>query len=159
MFVPVVLGLSGVLASRWAHDVMYHGVHVATLRMQMIAVVVLALVLFLAPLLLWFGTLSATKRQALLDYGNLVGEHGRLVRRRWILRDPITDDSLLGAQEIGPVADTITLYEAVRKLRVVPIGRSSLLMIALAAGVPMLFVLAIEIPIRELLTGILKTLA
>jgi hypothetical protein len=159
MFAPVVLGLSGVLASRWAHDVMYHGVRVASLRMQMIAVVVMALLLFLAPLLLWFGTLSTAKRQALLDYGNLVGEHGRLVRRRWILRDPITDDRLLGAQEIGPVADTITLYEAVRKLRIVPIGRSSLLVIVLAAGLPMLFVLAIEIPIRELLTSVLKTLA
>jgi hypothetical protein len=159
MFAPVVLGLSGVVASRWAHDVMYHDVHVATLRMQMIAVVVMALLLFLAPLLLWFGTLSKAKRQALLDYGNLVGEHGRLVRRRWILRDPITDDRLLGAQEIGPVADTITLYEAVRKMRSVPIGRSSLLVIVLAAGVPMLFVLAIEIPIRELLMGVLKALA
>jgi hypothetical protein len=44
-------------------------------------------------------------------------------------------------------------------MRAAPIGRSSLLMIVLAAGVPMLLVLAIEIPIRDLLLKLLKTLA
>ena len=159
MFSPVVFGISAVLASRWAHDVLYHGVHVQELRMQMIAVVVLAALLFLAPLALWLPTLRACKRRALLDYGILVGEHGRLVRRRWILHEPVADAELLGAPEIGPVADTLSLYEAVRKMRTVPIGRSSLLAIVLAAGIPMLPVLTIEIPIKELLLGLLKTLA
>jgi hypothetical protein len=35
---------------------------------------------------------------------------------------------------------------------------SSIFVIALAAALPLLFVLAIEIPIKELLTGLLKTL-
>ena len=159
LFSPVVFGISAVLASRWAHDVLYHGVHVQELRIEMVAVVVLALLLFLAPLALWLPPLRACKRQALLDYGALVGEHGRLVRRRWILREPVADAALLGAPEIGPVADTIALYEAVRKMRTVPIGRSSLLPIVLAAVLPMLLVLAIEIPIKDLLLKLLKTLA
>lgn len=159
LFSPVVLGLSGVFASRWAHDVLYHGVHVDSLRLQMGAVVVLSLLLFLAPLLLWLGPLAAAKRNALLEYGALVGEHGRLVRERWILRQKVADDALLGAQEIGPVADTITLYDAVRKMRIAPIGLASALPIALAAALPMLPVLAIEIPIRDLLLKLLKTLA
>ncbi|HEY8153679.1 MAG TPA: hypothetical protein VII72_06075 [Myxococcota bacterium] len=158
MFSPVVFGISAVLASRWAHDVLYHAVHVDTLRLQMIAVVVLALLLFLTPLLLWSAPLRACKRRALLDYGTLVGEHGRLVRRRWILREPVGDAALLGAPEIGPVADTITLYETVRKMRTIPIGRSTLLVIVLAAGLPMLSVLAIEIPIRDLLLKLVKSL-
>jgi hypothetical protein len=154
----VVFAMSAVLASRFGHDVMYHEVHVKTLYPMMIAAVVVSLILFLAPLLLWAPLLGATKRRALLEYGALVGEHGRLVRKRWIQRKPIDDDALLGAQEIGPVADTISLYEAVRKMRAAPIGRSSLLMIALAAAVPMLPVLAIEIPIRQLLLKLVTTL-
>jgi hypothetical protein len=159
LFAPVVFAISAVLASRFGHDVLYHGVHVKELYPQMITTLVIALILFLAPLLLWAPTLAAAKRRGLLEYGSLVGEHGRLVRRRWIQREPIADHSLLGAQEIGPVADTISLYESVRKLRAVPIGRSSLLTILLAAGVPMLAVLAIEVPIRDLLLKLLKTLA
>ncbi len=157
-FSPVVLGISAVLASRWAHDVVYHDVHVASLRLPMIAFCVVVLLLFLTPLLPWLRTLRAVKRRAELEYGALVGEHGRLVRRRWILGEPLADDALLGAPEIGPVADTIPLYEAARKMRTIPIGRRSLLAIALPAAVPLIGVLAIEIPVKDLLLGLLKTL-
>jgi hypothetical protein len=158
-FSPVVLGISAVLASRWAHDVLYHQVHVAELRMPMIAFGVVALVLFLAPLVAWRGALVAAKKRAELEYGALVGEHGRLVRRRWILREPLADDALLGAQEIGPVADTLPLYEAVRRMRTIPLGRRSLLAILVPAALPLLAVLAIEVPVKDLLLGLLKTLA
>ena len=158
LFAPVVLAISAVFASRFAHDVMYHGVHVTALRAQMIALLVISLLVFLAPLALWLGPLRACKRRALLDYGTLVGEHGRLVRRRWILGEPLAEAPLLAAPEIGPVADTISLYEAVRRMRALPIGRSSLLAIGLAAAVPMIPVLAIEIPVRELLKSLLTTL-
>jgi hypothetical protein len=81
-----------------------------------------------------------------------------MVRGRWILGQPPADAALLEAPEIGPVADTVALYEAVKRMRPVPIGRSSLLAIGLASALPMLPVLAIEIPIRELLGQLLKTL-
>jgi hypothetical protein len=158
-FSPVVLGLAAVLASRWGHDVVYHGVHVGSLRMQMIAFVVAVAVLFLAPLLVWLPTLAAAKRRAMLEYGALVGEHGRLVRRRWIARETLADDALLAAPELGPVADVLTLYEAVGKMRAAPLGLRALAAIAVPAALPMLVVLAIEIPLKDLLLGILKAFA
>jgi hypothetical protein len=159
LFGPVVLAISAVFASQFAHDVLYHDVHVTALRAQMITLIVVSLLLFLAPLALWLPPLRAAKRRALLEYAALVGEHGRLVHRRWIEREALAEAPLLAAPEIGPVADTITLYDAVQKMRTVPIGRSALLGIGLAAALPMLPVLAIEIPIRELLMKLLKTLA
>jgi len=42
IFAPVVLALGAVLAARWAHDIIYHDVHVKDLRMQMGAFVVVA---------------------------------------------------------------------------------------------------------------------
>ena len=158
-FSPVVLALSMVLASRWAHEVAFHDVHVAALRMPMIAFAVVVLVLFLAPLLPWQPVLAAAKRRAELEYGALVAEHGRLVRRRWILDEPVGDEPILSAPELGPVADTLSLWEAARKMRTIPIGRRSLLAILLPAALPMLPVLAIEIPVKDLLLGLLKTIA
>ena len=157
-FSPVVFGISAVLASRWAHDVLFHGVHVGSLRMPMIAFGVVMLVLFLAPLLPWQRSLAAAKRRAELEYGALVAEHGRLVRRRWILREPLGDEPILSAPEIGPVADTLPLYESARKMRTLPLGRRSLLAILVPAALPMLAVLALEIPVKDLLLGLLKTL-
>jgi hypothetical protein len=158
-FSPVVFALSATLASRWAHDVVYHDVHVAALRMPMIAFGVVVLLLFLAPLLPWQRPLAAAKRRAELEYGALVARHGRLVRKRWILGESVGDEPLLSAPEIGPVADTLALHEAARKMRTLPIGRRSLIAILLPAAIPLVGVLAIEIPVKDLLLGLLKTLA
>jgi hypothetical protein len=116
------LAISSVLASRLAHEVVYHGVHVQSLKGLMAAFLIVVIGLCVAPLLVFIGPLAAAKRQALLEYGALVGQHGRLVRRRWILGETLDDDSLLEAQEIGPVADTLALYEAVKSMRTAPIG-------------------------------------
>ena len=151
--------LSAVLASRLAHDVIYHGVHVMSLKLEVVVFLILLVILCLTPLMVFIPKLAAAKKQALLDYGALVGEHGRLVHRRWILGESLDDPSLLEAQEIGPVADTVGLYEAVTNMRAAPIGKSAILAVALPAAIPMLALFAIEIPIKEMLLKILGSLA
>ncbi len=157
-FVPVVLAISCVLASRWGHDVMYHGVHVDSLKLVAATFLVLMLIVFHLPLLAFTKPLAAAKRQALLDYGALVGKHGRLVRRRWILGEA-TESDLLSAPEIGPVADTIALYEAVRKMGVSLIGKQTVALVLLPAALPLVFVAAVEVPVKDMLMAVLKAVA
>ena len=83
---------------------------------------------------------------------------GLVLPSRWIEGLPIEDDPILSAPELGPVADTITLYEAATKMRMIPIGRRSLLAVLLPAALPLLPVLAIEVPIGDLLMKVVKTL-
>lgn len=158
VFAPVALAIGVVLAARWAHDALYHGLALSSLRVEMIAFVVVALVVFLLPLAAFAGPLKRAKRQALLDYGALVGRHGRLVRERWIEGKALDDDALLNAPELGPVADVTAAYDAVKAMRTVPIGRTAIVPIAAAAAAPMLAVLAIQVPLTELLLKLLKTL-
>src|SRR5262245_12750405 len=158
VFAPVVMASSAVLAGRWGHDVLYHGAPVQSLFAPMGIFVALSLVLLLSPLLVFAPNLLALKRQGLLTYGALVGRHGRLVERRWVRGETVADDGLLQAPELGPVADTLTLYEAVEKLRPVPIGKQSVVTVAAAAIIPMLPVIAIQVPTKDYLLGILKIL-
>ena len=44
-------------------------------------------------------------------------------------------------------------------MRTLPIGRRSLIAVLLPAAIPLVAVLAIEIPVKDLLLGLLKTLA
>lgn len=152
------LAVSSVVASRLAHDVIYHGVHVKSLQGVLVAVLVLLIILSLLPLMAFVGPLAAAKRQALMEYGALVGRHGRLVRRRWILGETLEDDTLLQAPELGPVADTLALYEAVRNMRVAPVGKAAILGTAAPALVPMLALLSIEVPIKDLLKQVMGIL-
>ncbi len=50
MFVPVVLGISSVFASGWAHQVVYHDVTIASLRIEIIAFVVVVAADFSRPI-------------------------------------------------------------------------------------------------------------
>jgi hypothetical protein len=102
--------------------------------------------------------LLALKRRSLLAYGALVGRHGRLVERRWVRGETVAGDGLLEAPELGPVADTLTMFEAVQKLRPTPIGKQSIAIVAAAALIPMLFVVAIQVPLTNQLLGLLKIL-
>jgi hypothetical protein len=150
--------VSAVLASRLAHNVLYHGVDVQSLKLMLTVFLIVLVGICLAPLLTFVGPLVVAKRRALLEYGILVGDHGRLVRRRWILGDTKVDDPILQAEELGPVADTLTLYEAVRKMHIVPIDKSSLFAIAIPALLPIAALFSIQIPIKDILIKIATTL-
>jgi hypothetical protein len=159
-FAPVVLALSAVLAAGWAHDVVYHDVAVESLKLEAIAFVLLLAVLLLAPLAVFMPVLGRTRRRALLDYAALVSAHGRAVDERWIGRRPLSaaQEQLLCAPEIGPVADTHGLYEAVARMQTVPIDRKSVLAVVVPAVAPMIVVAAQQIPLKTMLLSILKAL-
>ena len=157
-FSLLAFATSAVVASRLAHDVIYHGLTLQSLKVVLTAFVVLVVAICVAPLLALAGPLAAAKRRALLEYGALVGKHGRLVRQRWILGEAPADDALLQAPEIGPVADTLALYEAVGRMKAVPFGKSTLVAIAVPTLVPIVVLLSTQVPIKEVLKKIVGAL-
>ena len=156
---PIGFAIAVPIAGRWAHDAVYHGVDVHTLQAPAIAFVVVQVALALAPLLAFAPRLRVLRRESLAGYGALLAEYGRLVERRWIRRKVVADeDGLLSAPEIGPVADTVALYEVVSKMRPAPISRRSLLPIALASALPLLPVFATQLPVKDVLLKVLAPL-
>ena len=157
-FSPVVLAMSAVIASHWAHQILYHGAHVTDFKLPLAVFVAVMLVMFLGPFLLFAPQLVRLKRRSLLEYGALVGEHGRLVQRRWIFGEPVEDKGLLEAPELGPVVDTLSMYEAVERVRPVPLGTQSVVAIVAPALLPIIPVAAIEVPLKEALLKLLGVL-
>ncbi len=155
-FAPVALALGCVLASRWAHDAVYHGLSLPSLRVEMIGFVVLCVIVFALPLVAFRGPMKRAKKQALLDYGELVGRHGRLVHKRWIEGREVGQPPILEAPELGPIADTAAMYDAVRSMRSMPLGKNSVLPVALAAALPIIAVLALQLPVKQLLLTLMK---
>ena len=93
-----------------------------------------------------------------MEYGALLAEYGRRVDRRWLRREVVDDDGLLSAPELGPVADTISLYQAVAGMRAVPLGRAGLVPVAVAAALPLVLVFAIQIPLKDIVGKLLGPL-
>ena len=157
-FALVSLALSAMLASRWAHEVLHHGASIAAYRHAVIVFVVVWTALLLMPLLAFAPALSRARKRAVLAYSALVGRQGALVHRRWIEGREVPAEPILEAPEIGPVADAAAMYEAVVKMRLVPIGKVSIAGILLPLALPLLVVAALQIPLKELLLKLAKAL-
>ncbi len=159
-FAPFFFGIAVVIAGRWGHDALYHGMSVDDLRFPAVMLVAGSALLGLAPLIVFAGRLMALKRRKLVAVGALLAEYGRLFDRRWMGRETVDDDTqMLSAPEIGPVADTVALYEAVSRMRIVPVSRTSFVPIALAAAVPLVPVFATQMPLKDALLKLLGPLA
>ncbi len=157
-FAPVSFAVSAVLSSQWAHEIVHHGTTLDSLKLPVIAFVVIWSVLLLLPLLALAPALLAAKREALIAYSNLVGEQGRLVHRRWILHETVESAPLLDAPEIGPVTDANAMYEAVKAMRPMPIGTRSIISILVPLALPLVAMVALRVPLKALLLKIVKTL-
>jgi len=91
---------------------------------------------------------------------------GRPVREsRNILRpdqqgscEPVADQTLLEAAEIGPVADTAAIYGTVVAMRPAPIGMRAMVAIMLPIALPMLLAAALQIPLKDIVLKLLKAL-
>jgi hypothetical protein len=152
-FSLLAFATSAVVASRLAHDVIYHGVTVQSLKGVLGAFVCWSLRTSVSRL----SSPSGAPASRPADTAPWSAAR-RLVRRRWILGEKPADDALLQAPEIGPVADTLALYEAVSRMKPVPFGKSTLLGIAVPTLIPILVLISTQVPIKEVLKKIVGAL-
>jgi hypothetical protein len=157
-FAPFSFALAVMLAARWAHEAIYHGVPLMSYALPVATFIVIVAIVVIAPLAVFAPQLLALRRQGLLEYGALVAEHGQLVHRRWIDNEAVPNAELLDAPELGPVADTVSLYAAVENTQPMPVNRRTLAMIFIPILLPMAPLITIEVPLKEAALKLLKTL-
>lgn len=155
-FAPVTVAVSAIIAGQWAHEIGSHGASLEVYTLPLALFVVLWTVFTLLPLLALGPLLLRVRKQAVPAYAALVGEQGRLVYQRWILRQALADVPILDAPEIGPIADAAAMFDAVKHIRVVPVSRTSIVRVLLPLAVPMIVVAAMQVPLVELLLTLAK---
>ena len=156
-FAGFVFALSAVLASEWGYEVKFHAVDIYSFKGALIGFVLIIIVIFVGPLLVFSGCLWRTKRQALSEYSALVARQGRSFHRRWI-EDKVSDEELINNRDIGVQTGLRSSFEVVSHMRPVPVDRTLLLQLAWSVILPMLPVIALKLPIGEVLKKLVKTL-
>ncbi|MGR8999511.1 MAG: hypothetical protein ACU88J_10740 [Gammaproteobacteria bacterium] len=152
----LTFAVAAVVASGWGHDVVYHAHDVHALVRPLAALIIVWLLLLLSPLLVFAPRLMAAKLQGKEDYGRIVGEHGRLVRQRWILNQKVPDEELLEIPGIGSIADANAMYDAVTQMRIIPISKGALIGVLVPLLIPALAVFAIQIPVQGIAAEIAR---
>jgi hypothetical protein len=157
-FALVGLAISATLASQWAHQIVHHGQTLAALKLPAATFVVVWSLLLLVPLVPWIPVLHQARRVALGSYAAMVAEQGRLVRHRWIDGTTKDDSPLLEPPGVGVIADSASMFNAVLSMRSVLVSKMSIGAILAPIVAPMIVVAALQVPIRNMLAGLVKAL-
>lgn len=145
----LVFANTAVFAAAWGGRV-ERGQAMASGLGQVFAVWLAAwLILGLGPLVAFFGRLSRARRIGLGDYDRLALFYVRRFHQRWLTPDPGPD--LLGTADLQSLNDLGGSYRVVDTMRPLPFSLREPLELAIAAGLPMIPLLAAQVPLTKLL--------
>jgi len=118
-------------------EIVYGGVTLATFWYAMAGYVVLVLIVFLLPLIMFSGQMSRAKIRSMHEYSAFAVLHNRLFDEKWVQGRHGKDEVPLGAPEISSLADLAGASDVLYRMRPVPFDPRDAVALTLAALIPM----------------------
>lgn len=145
----LAFALSCVIASNMVKDLALEQHSPETVWFAIAGWMAINLLLFLGPLLVFAGPLYAARERALIDYGRMVTRHHVAFQRKWI-GEARGDEEFTGTSELSAISTVNSCIKALQEMRLVPLDRGAVMQLIVAAGAPMLAVVATLVPMAEL---------
>jgi hypothetical protein len=149
-FAALVFALSCVTASAALQEIVFAGVPLKSMGVPFGGFLALILVIFVGPLAVFAPTLARLRKQSLLAYGMFASRHNRAFEAKWVRREEAGDDAL-GTADVSSLSDLGAVFDSVRAMRVIPVGRESVIPLLVAAVLPWLAVVMTQVPLVEIL--------
>jgi len=115
---------------------------------------VITVAMVLGPLALFSPKLFRAKRRGELSYGELASRHSQLFGQRWFgpaAPEPLGDPSFSSLCDLG------TSYGSICRMRPLPIGRLSLILLLVVCLAPAVPALLAGVPLNDMLVRVVKT--
>jgi hypothetical protein len=157
IFSGLLFALSCVVSSSIIKDLAFERHSLDTVWVALLAWLALSMALFLGPLLAFVGPIYEARERALLEYGRLATHHHLAFHRKWVEQSH-DGEELMGSTDPSSAADLNASVETARGLHLVPVDRAAVLQLLVAAGVPLLAVIANQVPLAEVLQWIFGTI-
>ena len=120
-------------------------------RFLLLGHVVVIMILFVGPLVVFSTKLFEVKTKGVLEYGNLAHEYVWLFHRKWIKREAAESEAIIGSADIQSLADLGNSFEVVRTMRMAPLDyMTTILPLLLATLAPFAPWIAILVPLDKL---------
>lgn len=155
-FAILAFAMSATAAGAAADYILNEGGSILELKGFLAGMGVFILLLYIAPLIFFFRPLFRAKDEALLRYESLAESFWQAFERKWMhsRRSPPTPDGI-AEPDFSALADLGTLVQTVREMKVIPVTKEGVLPLVMAIVLPLVPVLAMAIPLQELVAGIL----
>jgi hypothetical protein len=145
---------AGSAANRIVHD----GAPLNVLTNVAIGLAVLILILFVLPLFVFMDKLREAKRRGVFEYGGLANEVGKQFERKWINRRSRIGEEALDVPDFSSTTDLFQIVANVYEMKDIPLRLRSIVHLIVAALLPLVPVLLLVMPLREILEDLAKLL-
>ncbi len=157
-FWSIVFAFSATTAGVLANEIVYGGVSLRHYQIPMAGYVVVVLLVFLGPLVMFMPRMIEAKIKSLHDYSALAVMHNRMFEGKWVQGDNPKGEPVLGTPEISSLADLGNAYDVLDRMRPVPFDPADAVVLVLAAVIPMTPLLLTVMPVGRLLELVSKFL-
>ncbi len=150
IFSGLILAISCVVAASFYKVFETIGDSTQLVWLAAIVWLVLTACIFLGPLLFFLKPLYLARENAVLEYGRLAQGHHMEFHRKWVgPRKPGQD--LLGSAEPSSLSDLNASVQTAHSMHVIPIDRQAFVQMLACAGLPLLAMAALRMPVGDLL--------
>jgi hypothetical protein len=154
----LILAISVSVAGVIAMEVLHGNRSLASFYPLVAAYLALIVLIFLGPLVMFSPTMFRARWVGLYRYSALGAEYTSAFEERWFRPEAVDRKQLLGTPDIQSLADLANAFNVVRKSRIYPFEVTQVALLVTAALLPLLPLLLLEYPLKELLGGIVKLL-
>jgi hypothetical protein len=154
IFNGFIFALSCVIASSMVKEIGLAEHSPQTIWLALAVWVGISLLAVLGPLVVFAWPLYQLRERALLEYGRLATQHHLAFHHKWI-DESRSGETLMGSPDPSSASDINATVAAVQDMRFLPVDGLAVLQLVIAAGVPLLAVVATQIPIGEIVQWIL----
>ena len=155
-FLLLSFAISTTVAGGVAYRVLYMGTSFFSFIYVIIAVVILSLLLFVGPLLVFGWKLVETRRRGIIDYGGLAGAMGSQLEKKWLDYRKSVSEGALDVQHFSATTDLYQVVSNVYQMKPFPIATQDLIALIVVTLLPFLPALLFEIPLEEILSDLVK---
>jgi hypothetical protein len=145
--------VAGTVGTRVLHE----GEALSSFQLPLAVFIAISIIVGLLPLAVFWRPLWRAKENGLMAYGAFSSRYVQGFHRAWVGAEP-RKSPMEARDDIGPLCDIGESFERVSDMRIVPISLKHTLVFALAGLAPMLPLLLTVMPLKDLLTLLMRSM-
>ena len=157
-FLPVAFAIGMSVAGGVAQRVLNGSASFFSFVYVIAAVVVLNILLFVGPLLVFIGKLVEARRRGILAYSGLAAAVGGQLEKKWLDSHQRVDEAALEVAHFSATTDLYQTVSNVYQMKTIPIDNQDLIALIIVTLLPFLPALLFEVPMNEILTDLIKVM-
>jgi hypothetical protein len=156
-FAPLILSVSAICSAQFAEEISSGRVGFEALFGWVPILMLVIAALLIAPLFMFCSKLWTCRYNGLSKYMSMASHYVTAFDRKWI-RDETPGESQLGTGDLQSLADLTNSLNVVRRMRWIPIGQRQLIQFAASAIVPLLPLLLLKFPMKQVAASLFQML-